>query len=180
VDAAWAAADTLHAAARATGNRVLRCAADRYDRAARTPHRQIPRQTHDGDRLRTAARLLAATGGSSKGIAQVGALAENLVVLVNAVAGLHQAQAHAAQAAAARKAAEQLHAAFTQARGRIPHPGQAGPRRAGPHTAAGRAQADFPMPLAAVLAATAAGENSPGSRSGPRVVQPPPRARPTG
>ena len=38
-DAAWAAADALHAAARATGSRVLRCAADGYDRAARAPHR---------------------------------------------------------------------------------------------------------------------------------------------
>ena len=60
-DAAWAAAGTLHAAARAAGSRVLRCAADRYDRAARTPHRQIPRRTHDGDRLRAVGRLLAMT-----------------------------------------------------------------------------------------------------------------------
>lgn len=87
---------------RATGNRVLRCAADRYDRTARAPHRQIPRRTHDGDRLRTAARLLAMTSGGSQGLAHVGALAENLVALVDAVAGLRQA--HAAQAAAARKA----------------------------------------------------------------------------
>ncbi len=179
-DAAWAAADTLHAAAQATGSRVLRCAADRYDRAARTPHRQIPRRTYDGDRLRTAARLLAMTSGGSEGVAHVGVLAQNLVALVDAVAGLRQAQAHAARAAAALKAAEQLHAAFTQARGPTPHPGQANPRRAGPHTAAGRAQADFPMPLASVLAATPPGENSPGSRSSPRVVQPPPRPRPTG
>jgi hypothetical protein len=179
-DAAWAAADTLHAAARAAGSRVLRCAADRYDRAARTPHRQIPRRTHDGDRLRAVGRLLAMTSGGSEGVAHVGALARNLIALVDAVAGLRQAQAHAAQAAAARKAAEQLHAAFIQARGPIPHLGQARPRRAVPHTAAGRAQADFPMPLASVLAATSPGENSPGSRSSPRVVQPPPRPRPTG
>jgi hypothetical protein len=179
-DAAWAVADILHAAARAAGSRVLRCAADRDDRAARTPHRQIPRRTHDGDRLRTVGRLLAMTSGGSEGVAHVGALAQNLIALVDAVAGLRQAQAHAAQAAAARKAAEQLHAAFIQARGPIPHPGQASPRRAGPHTAAGRAQADFPMPLASVLAATSPGEYSPGSRSSPRVVQPPPRPRPTG
>ena len=61
-DAAWAAADTLHAAARVTGSRVLRCAADGYDRAARAPHRRIPRRTREGDGLRTAARLLAMTG----------------------------------------------------------------------------------------------------------------------
>ncbi|MGH3222195.1 MAG: hypothetical protein ACRDPY_26465 [Streptosporangiaceae bacterium] len=41
-DAVWAAADTLHAAARATGDPVLRYAADGYDRAARPPHRQVP------------------------------------------------------------------------------------------------------------------------------------------
>jgi hypothetical protein len=36
-DAAWAAADTLHVAAAALGSRVLRQAADSYDRAARAP-----------------------------------------------------------------------------------------------------------------------------------------------
>ena len=48
---------------------------------------------------------------------QAGALAANLVALIDAVAGLRQAQAHAAQAAAARTAAEQLHTALTAARG---------------------------------------------------------------
>jgi hypothetical protein len=47
-DAAWAAADTLRAAARVTGSRVLRCAADGYDRAARAPHRQIPGRSPEG------------------------------------------------------------------------------------------------------------------------------------
>ena len=37
-DAAWAAADTLHAAASALGSRVLRQAADSYARAARLPY----------------------------------------------------------------------------------------------------------------------------------------------
>ncbi len=37
-DAAWAAADILHAAAAAVGSRVLRQAADSYDRAARAPY----------------------------------------------------------------------------------------------------------------------------------------------
>ena len=41
-DAAWAAADALHAAARVTGSRVLRCAADEYDRAARAPPDPAP------------------------------------------------------------------------------------------------------------------------------------------
>jgi hypothetical protein len=113
-DAAWAAADTLHAAAQATGSRVLRCTADRYDRAARAPHRQVPSRTRAGDRLRTAARLLAMTGGDDQG--EAWSLARNLVSLVDAVSGLRAVQARAAQAAAARQAAEQLHAALTRAR----------------------------------------------------------------
>ena len=41
-DAAWAAADTLHVAARALRSPVLRRAADSYDRAARARHGRIP------------------------------------------------------------------------------------------------------------------------------------------
>jgi hypothetical protein len=53
--------------------------------------------------------LLAMTGGTpGDGMGQAGALACNLVALIDAVAGLRRAQAHAAQAAAARAAAEQL------------------------------------------------------------------------
>ena len=135
-DAAWAAADALHAAARATGSRVLRSAADGYDRAARAPHRQVPRRSGEGEGLRTAARLLSMTGGD--GISEAGPLARNLLSLIDAVADLRAAQAHAAQAAAARQTAEQLHAAFMQAKGRtsdmrradVPGPGLA-VRRAG-------------------------------------------------
>jgi hypothetical protein len=61
-DAAWAAAETLHVAARALRNPVLRCAADAYDRAARAGHGRIPRRSLDGDRLRATARLLAMAG----------------------------------------------------------------------------------------------------------------------
>jgi hypothetical protein len=93
---------------------------------------------------------------------------------VDAVAGLREAQAHAAQAAAAREAAEHLHAAFTQARGRTPHPGQAHSRPAWP---GGRAQADFPVPLAEMLPAAAAQESADVS-SPAYVPQPPARARP--
>jgi hypothetical protein len=113
-DAAWAALDTLHAAARATGNPLLRCAADDYDRAARAPHRQVPCRTRPGDGLRTAARLLALTRGN--GDDDLGSLARSFLAPVDAVTGLRAAQAHAAQAAAARQAAEQLHAALAQAR----------------------------------------------------------------
>ena len=42
-DAAWAAADALHVAARALRSPVLRCAADTYDRAARAGYGRIPR-----------------------------------------------------------------------------------------------------------------------------------------
>ena len=153
-DAAWAAADTLHAAARATGSRVLRCAADGYDRAARAPHRRIPRRTREGDGLRTAARLLAMTGdGGGDGMGQAGPLARNLVSLVDAVAELRAAQAHAAQAAAARQAAEQLYAAFGRARDRVPRVGGARAPAARPGS---RADAEFPVPVTEVLAAESA------------------------
>ena len=178
-DAAWAAADTLHAAALATDSPVLRRAADGYDRAARAPHGKIPRRTSEGDRLRTSARLLAMAGSvAGDGVGQAGVLVANLVALADAVAGLRQAQAHAAQAAAARAAAEQLHAAFTQAWARVPQPSQAHVSTTRPGTQAGRAQADFPLPLAEVLAAAAAADSAE-PRSRPRIAQPPARARPT-
>jgi hypothetical protein len=171
-DAAWAAADALHAAARATGSRVLRCAADGYDRAARAPHRRIPSPTGEGDGLRTAARLLALTGDSSvDGMGQAGALARNLVSLVDAVAELRVAQAHAAQAAAARQAAEQLYAAFGRARDRVARGG-------GITSPAARAEAEFPLPVTDVVAAGSV-DHTYDVGSSPRVAQPPARARPT-
>jgi hypothetical protein len=47
-DAAWAAADALHVAARALRSRELRCAGDAYARAARVPHGRLPRRSRDG------------------------------------------------------------------------------------------------------------------------------------
>ena len=176
-DAAWAAADALHAAARATGSRVLRCAADRYDRAARTPYGRVPRRSGEGERLRAAARLLAMAGDGRDGLLGAGALAANLAALIDAVAGLRQAQAHGAQAAAARRAAEDLHAAFAQARGRAPHPRQAHARADRPGDPADRAQADFPVPLVNALRMAAA-QDSAELRSRPRAAPPPVRARP--
>ena len=41
-DAAWATSDTLHVAAAVLGSRILRQAADAYDRAARSPYGRIP------------------------------------------------------------------------------------------------------------------------------------------
>jgi hypothetical protein len=111
-DAAWAAGDTLHAAAAALGGRVIRQAASAYDRAARAPYGRIPRPTPAGSSLRWAAGLLSAAAFAShdRTLAQIALLAR-LAALADAVAELRDAQHHAAQAAAARRAAEQLHAA---------------------------------------------------------------------
>ena len=114
---------------------------------------------------------------AGQGAGPAGALAASLIALTEAVAGLREAQAHAAQAAAARGAAEQLHAAFTQARRRAPHPGQVRNRAAWPGGPAGRAQDDFPVSLTEVVNAAAA-QDPAGQRSRPRVAQPPTRARP--
>jgi hypothetical protein len=168
-------ADALHTAAAATGSRALRCAADTYDRASRAPNGRIPRHIPQGNQLRTAARLLAMTGGTpGDGMGHAVALAGKLVALSDAVAGLRQAQAHAAQAAAARQAAEQLHAALTAARIRVTRPGQTPARPARPAAAA----AEFPLPLADVLAA-AVSTDSAEQRSKLQGAQPPARARPT-
>jgi hypothetical protein len=61
-DAAWATAGTLHAAAAVLASRILRQAADAYDRAARMAYGRIPPRTPAGDSLRRAARLLSAYG----------------------------------------------------------------------------------------------------------------------
>jgi hypothetical protein len=115
-DAAWAAADTLHVAARALRSPALRCAADAYDRAARAGYGRIPRRSRDGDRLRASARLLAMTGDvASDTTLLTAALIANLAALAGAVAELRQARQHAAQAAAAHSAAQRMKAAMTQA-----------------------------------------------------------------
>lgn len=149
-DAAWAAADTLHVAARAMRSRPLRCAADAYDRAARAAHGRIPPRTTHGDRLRTTARLIAMAGelaGDPTSLAM--ALVTNLAALAAAVAELRQAQQHAAQAAAARSAAEHMRTAMTQARPPMsPRAAQAQTaRQARPGAAVGGAQVDFPVRL---------------------------------
>jgi hypothetical protein len=109
-DAAWAAGDTLHAAAAALGSRMVRQAASAYDRAARTPYGRIPQPTPAGRSLRRAARLLSAAAFAShdRNLAQI-ALIARLAALADAIVELRDAQHHAAQAAAARRAAERLH-----------------------------------------------------------------------
>jgi hypothetical protein len=165
-DAAWATSDTLHVAAATLGRRILRQAADAYDRAARSPYGCIPPPTPAGNRLRQAARLLSAfaylTGDRS--LTPI-VLITKLAALAEAVAELRESQRHAAQAAAARAAAERLYAATrpaaappprsaprvsTAARlaalsfppttpGRqLPAPGQPGPDQGGPRPSRGR------------------------------------------
>jgi hypothetical protein len=139
-DAAWAASDTLHAAAAAVGSRVLRQAADSYDRAARAPYGRIPRPTPVGNSLRRAARLLgnAAVVTDDSTLALV-TLVTRLAALAEAVAEMRSAQGHAAQAAAARGAAEQMFAAYGHV---TPRPRES--LRARPATAAQQARLDAP------------------------------------
>ena len=124
-DAAWATSDTLHVAAAVLGSRILRQAADAYDRAARPPYGHIPPPSPAGNRLRQAARLLSAFASltGDRSMAPI-MLITRLAALAEAVAELRDAQQHAAQAAAARVAAEQLHAAKYPASPAQPRPAQ--------------------------------------------------------
>ena len=176
-DAAWAAADTLHVAAWALRSPVLRCAADAYDRAARTGHGRIPRRSRDGNRLRSTARLLAMAGGVADDTSLLtAALVANLAALAAAVAELRQAQQHAAQAAAARAAAQHLHAAMTQARSQAPRPARGEEPRRGAARAAGRTRTDFPVSLLRALARQTQAALRPSSGQG---QLPPKRAGPS-
>jgi hypothetical protein len=115
-DAAWAAADTLHVAARALRNPHLRYAADSYDRAARAAYGRIPQRSRDGEQLRRTARMIALAGNlTGDNTLMAIALIAQLVALATAVAELCQAQQHVAQAAAARTAAIRLRTAFDKA-----------------------------------------------------------------
>ena len=176
-DAAWAAADVLHVAAKALGSPELRRAADSYDRAARARYGRIPRATRDGGQLRAAARLIALAGQVTGDTTLVAvALLANLVALAGAVGELRAVQQHAAQAAAARAAASQLKAC---ARHRSPmsRPGRARDRQRGhAETAADLARGDFPVvPRRGRPVPAAAG--CAGPRSG-RGALPPRRAGP--
>ena len=141
-DAAWATSDTLHVAAAMLGSRILRQAADAYDRAARSPHGRIPPPTPAGNQLRQAARLLSAfaylTGDRS--MAPI-VLITRLATLAEAVAELRESQQHAAQAAAALRAARCLHAATGT------RPAAQPPAHARTETAAGLAAQSFPAPF---------------------------------
>ena len=177
-DAAWAAAGTLHVAARALGSPELRRAADAYDRAARAPHGRVPPRTPGGDQLRATARLVALLGnaGGDGTLASV-ALIASFIALAAAVAELRQAQQHAAQAAAARAAAAQLHATAAQARQSAAGPGPArASRRPGEGSAADAARGDFPVRLIPAMPLPAhegqAPPPDPGRRRPPRRAGP--------
>jgi len=176
-DAAWAAADTLHVAARALRNPHLRCTADSYDRAARAQYGRIPGRSPDGDQLRRTARLIALAGNlTGDNTLMAIALMAQLVALAAAVAELRQAQGHAAQAAAARAAAAHLHTAVTQARSQVPHFGQAPSRRTSRMASAMRhARYDFPAGLKPILS-TATYQESSQARP-PQERQPPRRSQ---
>jgi hypothetical protein len=139
----------------ALGSRVLRQAADSYDRAARAPYARIPRPLPAGNSLRHAARLLSAAASISGDpvLAQI-TLVTHLAALVEDIADLREAQRHAAQAAAARHAAERLHAA----RATRPQPPR---QRDTARTVGPLAGRDFPIPISAVVAKATA---SPGAR----------------
>ncbi len=176
-DAAWAAADTLHTAARALRNPVLRRAADAYDRAARAPYGRIPKRTADGMRLRSAARLLALAidGMGDPGAASVRLMAK-LAALADAVSELRKAQHHAAQSAAARRAAEQLHADLVRARSRTARSDR--PERTRPVNAEDVVRKDFPVPLRLGMQAPVGPYPSPTVSRPSHGRQPPKRAGP--
>ena len=165
-DAAWATSDTLHAAAAALGSRILRQAADAYDRAARAPYGRTPAPTPAGDGLRRAARLLSAYGYiTSDPSFRPLVLIIRLAALAETVADLRQSQQHAAQAAGALRAAQQLHAA----RGIYAAPAAA--RQPSARSAATLAGAGFPVPPGPVPATPPAPEP-------PSRPQPPAPPRP--
>jgi hypothetical protein len=166
-DVAWATADTLHAAAAALGSRILRQAADAYDRAARAPFGRIPAPTPTGDSLRRAARLLSAFAFITADLSvRPVVLITRLAALAEAVAGVRQSQQRAAQAAAALSAAQRLHgAAGAQVT-------LASDDRAAARTAAGLADMAFPAVPGPIPAGSPApvppGPAPPGPRPSPR------------
>jgi len=182
-DAAWATSDTLHVAAAMLGSRILRQAADAYDRAARPPHGGIPPPSPVGNRLRQAARLLSAFAyiTQDRSMAPLVLIAK-LAALAEAVAELRQSQQHAAQAAAALRAAGHLHAATCPAPAAQSRPGPPPRTRPGPQpdsSAAQLAALSFPKP--ARRQPPVPGQPGPGTSDPSPPRRPPPRRpRPRG
>jgi hypothetical protein len=165
-DAAWAAADTLHAAAAALGSRVLRHAADSYDRTARAPYGRIPAPGQPGNNLRRTARLLSTLPSVADAPLAEMTLLMRFARLAEAIAELREAQRLAAQAAAARRAAEHLYAAMP---GYVTPP--AGRRTRVRTTPAERSRAEFPFPRGTLRPGTGSlgeADGQPGARPVPR------------
>jgi hypothetical protein len=180
-DAAWATSDALHVAAAMLGSRVLRQAADAYDRAARSPYGRIPPPSPVGNQLRQAARLLSAYAyiTQDRSMAPL-VLIARLAALAEAVAELRQSQQHAAQAAAALRAAGHLHTAAGAAPAAQPQaaPPQPQPARQ-PSTAAQLAATSFPKPARPGRQPPAPGQPAP-TPSGPPPPRRPPPSPPRG
>ena len=179
-DAAWATSDTLHVAAAMLGSRILRQAADAYDRAARAPYGRIPPPTPVGNQLRQAARLLSAFAyiTQDRSMAPLVLIAK-LAALAEAVAELRQSQQHAAQAAAALHAARHLHAATAPARQPRPAPSPRTHPDPQPDGAAQLAAMSFPKLARPGRQPSAPGQPGPGPASPPPPRRPPP-PRPRG
>jgi hypothetical protein len=161
-DTAWAAAGTMHVAAALLGSRILRQAADAYDRAARPPWARAPQPTAAGSSLRSAARLLSALAFlSDDPVIRPAALIARLAALAEAVAQMRESQQRATQAASALSAARHLRAA-------VP-PATADRSRLFTGTATGLADASFPV---------TPGPVPPASEAAPRRGPSPPAARP--
>ena len=174
-DAAWAAADTMHAVAAALGSRILRQAADSYDRAARAPWGRIPGPTPAGNRLRRAARLLAAsTAFSSDSTLALVALVTRLAALAEAVAQLRYVQQRSVQAASARRAAERLRAA------RATYAAWTPKARAPVRTPGERIHLEFPVPPGPAPRGSAVPGTRTPARPGPRASRSPSSPRPRG
>ena len=172
-DAAWATSDALHVAAAMLGSRILRQAADAYDRAARPPYGRIPPPSPVGNRLRQAARLISAFAyiTQDRSMAPL-VLITKLAALAEAVAELRESQQHAAQAAAALRAAGHLHAATRPAPAAEPRAASPQPRPAPqPSSAAQLAALSFPKPARADRRPPAPGQ------PGPAPASPPPSRR---
>jgi hypothetical protein len=142
-DAAWATSDALHVAAAMLGSRILRQAADAYDRAARPPYGRIPPPSPVGNRLRQAARLISAFAyiTQDQSMAPLVLIAK-LAALAEAVAELRQSQQHAAQAAAALSTAERLYTAARSAPAAQPRQGPPPRKRPGPQPCRSPSKAD--------------------------------------
>ena len=168
-DAAWAAADTLHVAAAALKSRVLRRAADSYQRAARAQWGRIPRSSPAGNSLRRAARLIGAYAFvSGDRSVEPALLMIRLAALAEAVAALREAQQLTVQAASARAAAQALHAAAGS---------PAGPDRTG-RSAAAVASTSFPLPPKPLRRARPDPAQPQPRRPGGRAPRQPRRRRP--